>query len=346
MDSISQLDFNNRADAETWNSFVFGREDAHCTDLAEWRLLFGDLYGLPYCAFAYKSDGRIVGGASAYLLASPLMGRMVVTCPYFGYGGLLADNPDIEHGLVDAVEDWALESGADVVEWRIDRPLPPPHLAHRDFSEFNLYLPASADSVWNDSLTSNVRQNLRKAENNALRFALSDDPANAYGLLCRTLRKHGTPFHGLELFRMMKTRFKSDVQFSEVYDHDRLTAAGVVVRFKDKVSTPYIGSLADGRERGANYCQYWGIITDNLARGIRHFEMGRSPAESTHAQFKEKWGAIPTPMFYNYRVLRPGAVYRTVSRPTLWQRAAVQTWRHLPLAVTRCLGPRLARHIP
>ena len=51
-------------------------------------------------------------------------------------------------------------------------------------------------------------------------------------------------------------------------------------------------------------------------------------------------------MFYGYRVTRPGKGYQAVSRPGAVYRLATRVWKHLPLAVTTAVGPRLFRYIP
>ena len=125
-----------------------------------------------------------------------------------------------------------------------------------------------------------------------------------------------------------------------------LHTGGIVIRYKETISTPYIGSLAQYRPLRPNYLQYWKLIEHCADQGIGCFEMGRSPRGSTHARFKNKWGCAEIPLPYSYRVIGPRGRYRTVSRPSAMQRLAVNVWRRLPLAVTTTLGPRLFRYVP
>ena len=109
------------------------------------------------------------------------------------------------------------------------------------------------------------------------------------------------------------------VRYSEVWQGKRIVAGGVVIRYKDPIITPYIGSLADSRASRSNYLQYWSLIEHCHAEGIRRFEMGRSPRGSTHDRFKRKWGCEEMPLHYNYRVVDPRKRYSSVSRPaTSW----------------------------
>jgi predicted N-acyltransferase len=271
---------------------------------------------------------------------------MLVTCPFFGHGGLYWDSESAREALLERAAAAARELGVDYIEIRHRERLPHPYQANLDFAEYDLALGTKPEETWK-TVAPNVRQNVRKSQAADLEFRMVSDWAATYGLLCRTLRAHGTPFHGERFFRRVFARLGRSTRFSEVWHSGELVAAGIAIQYKDSMITPYIGSLERSRELRANYRQYWGLIEEHcFVQGIRRFEMGRSPRGSTHAQFKQKWGAEERQMYYNYLVIDPRRGYRSVSRPSAVQRLATQVWRRLPLFVTRTLGPRLFRNIP
>jgi len=344
--NIIPIDFGNRADRDLWNDFIHSHDHTHCTDQAEWRLFFSELYGIRNYAYTFRQGSVVRGAVSLSHIRSPFMGTMLVTSPFFGYGGLYFDNEDIRDALLHRIESVARTLRVDFIEIRLPERLPAPYQANTDFAEYDLHLRDSPDDVWENQLSSNVRQNIRKSLKNDLRFSITSDYRPCYELLARTLRHHGTPFHGRPFFRLLQRHFGHDVSFSEVRHRRTLVAGGIIIRFRDGIITPYIGSLKDYRHRGSNYCQYWGIIGHCLEEKIRRFEFGRSPRGSTHVQFKKKWGAAERQMIYNYRLFNPTATYGSVSRPARIFRLATVLWRHLPLCITKGMGPRLFRHIP
>ena len=119
----------------------------------------------------------------------------------------------------------------------------------------------------------------------------------------------------------------------------------MLIRFRDSIHTPYIGSLSSYRHTRSNYCQYWGIIQHCIETGVRRFELGRSPKGSTHAQFKKKWGATPIEASYNYYPLKPNAKYRSAADPPRSYVLAARVWRRLPLTLTRACGHLFSRQI-
>ncbi len=345
-DKIIPIDFGNRADCDLWNDFIRSRDHVHCTDQAEWRLFFEELYGIRNYTYAYQEKSRIRGIVSLYHIRSPFMGTMLVTSPFFGYGGFYFDNDDARNALLHKIESVARTLRVDYIEIRLRDTLPAPYQINTDFVEYDLNLHERLDDVWGKQLSSNVRRNIRKSLRHDLSFSITPDYHSCYEVLTRTLRHHGTPFHGRHFFTLLQKYFGNKVSFSEVRHNGTVVAGGIIIRFRDGIITPYIGSLKEYRHQGSNYCQYWGIIGHCMEEKIRRFEFGRSPKGSTHVQFKKKWGTEECQVMYNYLVLNPAREYRSVSRPARIFLLATGLWRRLPLFFTNALGPRLFRYIP
>jgi len=107
----------------------------------------------------------------------------------------------------------------------------------------------------------------------------------------------------------------------------------------------WAGTNATGQELNANYVLYWEMIKDSCERGYRRFHLGRSTAGSGAEQFKKKWNAEPTQLYWYFH--RPDGNQKpvvNVDNPKF--RLAIAAWRKLPLWATRVLGPPLARVIP
>ncbi len=344
--SVTRVDFDDTNDFDRWQNYVSRHRGTHCTDLGPWRRFYRDLYGIRNYSYLYVAGGSVRGMASLYHFHSPFMGNFLVTNPFFGYGGFTADDDSARDALLAKVRSKAEALGVDTVELRLRQTLPPPFQAADDFLESHLDLLETREQVWKEQLSSNVRQNIRRARKSDLEFRMSSDHRPCFALLRRTLRAHGTPFHGEALFKLLRRHFAAETSFSEVWHGDELMAAGVVMRFGDSVITPYIGSLKQHGHLRANYLQYWGIIEYCLEHGVRRFELGRSPRGSTHIRFKRKWGAEDVPVSYNYLVVNPRKSYRNVTTLPPLYRLATETWKRLPLAVTSLLGPRLARYVP
>ncbi len=343
---IVRVDFEAPDDFDRWQAYLATHDDTHCTDHAQWRRLFRELYGIHNYSYVFVSDGEVRGLVSLYRFQSPFMGDFLVTSPFFGFGGLVADNETVRDALLGKVRTKAGALGVDYIELRLRDRLPPPFEAAEDFLESQLDLLGTPEQVWKEQLSSNVRQNIRRAQKSQLDFRMSTDPRPCYRLLCRTLRALGTPFHGETFLERLQQHFAAETSFSEVWYEGELIAAGVVMNFGDCLITPFIGNLKRHGRLRPNYLQYWGIIESCLAGGVRRFELGRSPKDSTHIRFKRKWGAEDVAVKYNYLVVNPRKRYRNVATLSPAYRLATEGWKRLPLQVTSTLGPHLARYVP
>jgi FemAB-related protein (PEP-CTERM system-associated) len=343
---LVSIDFSKEDEFRLWEGFVHSHPSTHCADGAGWRLLFKELYGIDAYSYAYIDNDTIKGIISVYHISSPLLGTMLVSCPFFGHGGFYWDSEEVRDSLLEKIESKAHELKVDFIELRLRERLPEPYQSNDSFYEYNLDISSGSDEVWHNALSTNVRRNIRKSVKNKLSFTTSAEYRDCYRLLSETLRDHGTPFHGEDFFALVKKYFAKDVFFSEVRDMGKLVAAGVVIRFKNSIITPYIGSLKRYRKRGSNYCQYWGIINYCTEKGINNFEFGRSPGDSSHSWFKKRWGTVEMPVYYNYKIIDRKKKYRSVSHPTRVHHLGVTIWKRLPLALTRNIGPWIFRYIP
>ena len=107
----------------------------------------------------------------------------------------------------------------------------------------------------------------------------------------------------------------------------------------------WAGTTQVGHDMHANYVLYWEMIKDACERGFRRYHLGRSTSGSGAEQFKKKWNAEPTQLYWYYH--QPDGKYVSpvnVNHPTY--RFGIAVWRKLPLWVTRKVGPPLARVIP
>ncbi len=346
MYTVAHINFEVVEDYERWQHFIYARSDTHCSDLAQWRLIFKELYGFENYSYGYIENNDLVGAFSLYHISSPFLGNMLVTPPFFGRGGFYADTDKVRTILLKKIHEIASELNVDYVELRLVKQLPHPYRCNTDFLEFDLQLSGSPDDVKQRSLSSNVKQNISKSQKNNLQTVFSSDYLSCYKILSRTLRDLGTPFHGKRFFKTLTKYMKENTLFSEVLLNGKVVASGIVIRFKDSIITPYIGNLKEFRNSGSNYCQYWGIIQYCLKNSIKRFEFGRSPKNTTHVRFKEKWGTSRIQVYYNYYLINPKKKYKTVSHPSPLFLVAAMIWKKLPLFFTKIVGPLIFRYIP
>ena len=115
--------------------------------------------------------------------------------------------------------------------------------------------------------------------------------------------------------------------------------------FNGVVEGMWAGGTPAARGLQANYALYWDMMKDACERGMRRYHLGRSTAESGAEDFKKRWNAEPSQLYWYFHRPKGGEMPQlNVDNPKY--KLAIQAWRKLPLWVTRKIGPPLARSIP
>ena len=121
-------------------------------------------------------------------------------------------------------------------------------------------------------------------------------------------------------------------------------AAGFGFSWRDEFEMTWASSLRAFNPLAPNMLLYWGFMEHVIQAGCKVFNFGRcTPGSGTH-RFKRQWGSVDAPL--------PWVVWagdRPKSRPSPDDSKfslGVAAWRRLPVAVSKIVGPRLARLLP
>ncbi|MGH9427060.1 MAG: GNAT family N-acetyltransferase, partial [Terriglobia bacterium] len=107
----------------------------------------------------------------------------------------------------------------------------------------------------------------------------------------------------------------------------------------------YGGSLHEARHLAANTLMYWEVIRDACERSIRVFDFGRSKLGTGSYFFKTQWNMQEQPLPYQYfLVARKTLPNFSPLNPRF--KLAIALWKHVPLPVTKVLGPALVKLFP
>jgi hypothetical protein len=89
---------------------------------------------------------------------------------------------------------------------------------------------------------------------------------------------------------------------------------------------------------------YWEALRAACAEGFRRFDFGRSSRDTGPYRFKCQWGAQEEPLFW-YTIPIAASAARSTSDHRGGTAFLSRTWQHLPLSVTRQVGPRLRGYL-
>jgi len=118
----------------------------------------------------------------------------------------------------------------------------------------------------------------------------------------------------------------------------------VTFYFREEVLPYYAGDDERARELAGNDFKYWALLQDGCERGYRVFDYGRSKRGTGSFDFKKNWGFEPTPLAYEYALLRRDSIPENNPLNPKY-RAFIALWRRLPQGLANSLGPHIVRSL-
>jgi FemAB-related protein (PEP-CTERM system-associated) len=329
----------------SWNEFVCRSPRASFYHRAEWRKINQSL-GHKTCFLAAAEGTRLVGILPLVQLKSVLVGNIACSMPFVNYGGPAGDTDDIERVLLSAATDVVGEWGADYLEIRSIRRLDEryPYSDHK--VSMTIALNPDPEKIMGGFKSEQRREVKRAAKNGfTVKFGpeLIDD---FYAVLSDSWRELGTPIFDIAYLRAVVDAFGSAVRICVVYDADGRPAAGAFDGIHNgTVEGMWLGMRQEYRKQLVGYVLYWALIKNACEIGAKSFHLGRSTRDSGGEQFKTKWNASVTPLYWHY-VLRTRNEIPALNPSNPKYQFAIKTWRMLPVSVTKLIGPYISRSIP
>ncbi len=248
--------------------------------------------------------------------------------------------------LIDAAQARAALEDVDYLELRCAAPLETDmHCALHKIS-MTVDLAPDPDQLWN-KFTSKHRTNIRRVYKDGFTVTSGGQELlpDFYDVMQRSWRDLGTPIYSPAYFQAIIDAFPDQTRIFVCYLKGEPVAVAFNGYFAGKVEGMWAGTTRVGHDLHANYVLYWEMIKDACERGCRRYHLGRSTAGSGAEQFKKKWNAETSQLYWYYH--RPGGHFKpvvNVNHPSF--QLGIAAWRKMPLWATRVIGPRLARVIP
>jgi FemAB-related protein (PEP-CTERM system-associated) len=328
-----------------WDGTSADPGQPHLAHAAEWLRAIPEAYGHdPLYLSAEDGDGGR-GFLPAFVVRRPLMGSIVSSMPFLDGGGPSSASAAVGDTLVAGLIEEARRIGAEMVELRSARKLDlaAEPLEHK--VNLTLSLPADSETLWRQ-LDGRVRNQVRKAE----RSGLSVESGGGelldafYGVFVARMRELGSPVHARRFFAAVLDAFGERARVVVVRKGAATVGGLIALAFKDVLTVPWASCLSRHLGLCPNMLLYWETMRAGCREGLRRFDFGRSSRGSGTYRFKRQWGAGESPLFWYTVSLRGEGRAR---RPGTGRAAALLagSWRRLPLALTRQLGPHIRRYL-
>jgi serine/alanine adding enzyme len=311
-----------------------------------WRHVIEETFGHRTFYLSAVENSRIVGVFPFVRLKSFAFGHMLVSLPFFNYGGICAESEDARRALLHGAVDVAKATDADFLEIREEREWSEGLPCKTAKVSMRLKLPASGDELWK-SIGAKLRNQVQRPRKEGMTASIGREESldDFYDVFAANMRDLGTPVYPKAFFRNILRRFPDRTWITTVHFGRTPVAAGFLAGFKDRLEIPWASSLREHNRFSPNMLLYWRSLEFACEQGYGTFDFGRSsPGEGTF-RFKEQWGATPRQLYWYYW-LPNGTEMPQVNPKNPKYRAAIATWQRLPIGLTRRLGPKIVKYLP
>ena len=334
------------ADKDAWESYV--KQSSHATlyHRIGWKTVIENSFKHKTYYLMAREGSEVLGILPLVFIKHWFMGRFLVSMPYLNYGGVCAETEEVERCLVDEAVRIARDEKADYVELhqlkRLDLEIPTTEDKVAMFRE----LGSDPEAIMR-SLHKKVRYKIRKAEEHGLQFEVCGPEALArfYDLFVRGMRSLGSPAFDKRFFEWIFREFPGEMKIAMVRYDGKIIATAISGSFRDMVDGLWASSVPDFQNLYPNEFMYWKHLEYACKEGFRYFNFGRSSRESGPFEFKKKFGAQVQPLYYQYCTNKKNQLHKVSYEGRQYQ-VASNIWRHLPLSVTKIIGPRLRKYMP
>jgi serine/alanine adding enzyme len=328
------------------DEYVAAHPDASSYHRREWLEVIRKAFGHQTKYLVAATGHGIAGVLPMVFFRSRIFGRFAVSMPFLNYGGVLADNAEVERALLAHAIEETRQAGATHLELRHTAQHFTELTPKRHKVAMELALAPTVEAQWG-ALDRKVRNQVRKAEKSDLHAATGGVELlpEFYNVFAHNMRDLGTPVYGAAFFEQVLTAFPGETRLFVVRHNRRPAAASLVHWYRDTIQVPWASSLREFNPLSANVFLYWQMVQFAIARGFRVFDFGRStPGEGTFL-FKKQWGAEPRALVWEYWTAEGQPVPQLSPKNPKFD-LAIRAWQRLPLRVATALGPLVVRNIP
>ncbi len=335
----------SETDRVEWESYVDNRPSCWHYHRIGWKEVIETAYGHQCRYLVARNNGSVAGILPLAVIKSRLFGHSLTSLPFLDYSGLAADNSEARDALIARAVGMADKTRTGYLELRQIEPVTDQFRTDTHKVTLVLDLPADPEQLLN-SLPSERRNRIRKARKSELSVEFHDRSmlTTFYRIWTENMRDLGSPAHSLKFFDTILRVFSDSAGVVLVKYHQKYIGAAICLYAKEMLTLPWVSSQRRYFELYPNNILYWEAMCFAIRQGCRRFDFGRSSVGSGTYTFKIRWGAKEVPLYWQFYTPGGGELSLPATENPKY-RLALAVWKHLPVGLTRLVGPSIRKYI-
>ncbi len=328
-----------------WEAYARSAPEATFFHRSGWLKVVAEVFSYPPQPLLALRGEEVTGVLPLFLVRHLPFGHSLISTPMAVYGGVRARDEASARALLERARALAAERGARYLELRDGVRFP--ELPAKDlYVTFRREIDPDPE-VNMARIPRNQRRSIRVAQKHGLthRFGGAELLPDFYRIYSHSVHHLGTPVFPRALFEGLMRAFAGECGILGVHHEGRMVAGVLTFFHRDEVLPYFGGAYREAFPLAANDYMYWCLMGEAAARGCRVFDFGRSKRDSGSYHFKRHWGFEPTPLAYQYHLVRAKGIPDLSPRNPRFS-LPIRVWKRLPLPVAEWLGPRVVRYFP
>ncbi len=328
-----------------WDQYVRNNPNGTLYHLTAWKNAIINTFDVEPSYFVAKNGDKICGILPLFLIRTMFSGIKALSIPYSVYGGILADDYNIEKKLLEMAIDYAREGGADHLEIRNL------HTPGYNMDGLDLYVTfiKELDETAEKILLSIPRKSRASIRNGYSKYNLTvsmdAELDTLYNLYLMNKRKLGSPQFPKSFFVNLVSQFKDQAGILTIYYQEKPVSAVIYFIYNDTILPYFSGADHRFNFTNANNIMYFELMKYALQQNLKKFDFGRSRSGTGPASFKKNMGFESQPLNYNFIMFKSDHI-PNISPSNKKFNLATQMWKNLPLPVIKIIGPHVVKRIP
>jgi len=333
-------------DSDRWQSFVSQHQMCFNYHRWPWKHVIENAFQWRSFYLMAEKTGVVQGILPLFWHKSRLFGNVLCSVPFFSQAGLVAATEEARDALLTEATGMARELKVDYLEMRHrERPLPG---MHSKDNKVMLVCGVHADSERNmQQLVTKMRTNVRRTLKSGLaaEFGGKELLDDFYRIFSLRMRELGTPVYSRKFFETICENFPTETFVCRILHRGTTIGGAFLTGYRDLVEVNWSASDPGALALRPNMFLFWNLLCFAGQKGYSTFDFGRSSVGSGTYNFKLQWGARPVQLHWNYWT-PSGEKALELNPENSRYRAAIWLWKRMPLALTQCFGPSIARSLP
>jgi hypothetical protein len=342
---IIETSLDNKQEMNDWDNYVLSHPNGTPFHLSNWLKCIRNTYNHVVHLQMIKDSKEILGVFPYFKVKGLLNFHKYISIPFSDYGGILADDSNIEKCFIDHfINKFNSHNGF----LEIRNPLCDQFNLKQNqiYTRHIIDLSPGLDTISKSIDKKTIKYSIRKAKRNNVEIKI-DNTINGieifYKLNQLTRKKHGIPNQPYKHFKNIFTEIISK-NLGDIYlalYNNKAIAAGLFLRFEKSIYYKYNASNPKYLSKVCpNHLLTYFAIENACSENMSYFDFGRVyKSDFNLIRFKKMWGASELELSYTY--------YPKISGPTALNpetyllKSFTKVWQTLPIYLTKILSPTI-----